>query len=221
MPGVDLREVGAHPVQVDGPGVAGRRHVHGARLENDEPVALVDRVAGADFDRAHDARDRRRDDVLHLHRFHDDELAAGGHLVARGDVDGDDRALHRRPHDDRVVGNDGRRRDPRAGGLAVDEDGERIPRVDPRAGAAGRGDIGVPVGVRDVRGELGDVLVDEPRRHAVRDDGRMAEKIPQDRDVRRDPVDPELAERAVRFRDDAGEVGASRDHLREQRVEAR
>ena len=53
-------------------------------------MPLVDRVTRRDVDHAHDAAGRRLDDVLHLHRFHDQQLLAERDGVTLRDIEGND-----------------------------------------------------------------------------------------------------------------------------------
>ena len=83
---------------------------------------------------------RRRDDVLHLHRFHHGELLRPPDQRRPRDGERDDRALHRRADREHAVGQiraHRRRRRPclvAASRLAVGEHGERVDGVDLRAG---------------------------------------------------------------------------------------
>ena len=72
-------------------------------LDEDDRKAFAHHVARMHGDAAHDARVRRCDDMLHLHRFHHGHLLALPHLVTLGDVDRDDGALNRRSDADRAV----------------------------------------------------------------------------------------------------------------------
>ena len=67
-------------------------------------MALEDRVAARDGDRADDAADARLDHVLHLHGFHDQQLVAGAHHLAFAHRHADDRALHGGRDRNRVLG---------------------------------------------------------------------------------------------------------------------
>ena len=65
-------------------------------------MPFENRVAFGHRDPPHDSALVGRDDVLHLHRFHDEELLAAMHAVAFAHIDRNDRALHRRVDRDRV-----------------------------------------------------------------------------------------------------------------------
>ena len=98
MAAVDLGEVGADRVEVDaglassvvGATSAAVRKTRACSSNTVSPTATP-RVPD-------DAADLCRDDVLHLHGLHDEQRPTDGHLVARTDVDADDRALQRGPH---------------------------------------------------------------------------------------------------------------------------
>ncbi len=66
------------------------------RLEEDDRVALVDRVSFPCARPAHDAAARRGDEVLHLHRFEDGDLLARADAIAVRNIDRDDGPLQRR-----------------------------------------------------------------------------------------------------------------------------
>ena len=178
-------EVGADVVEVDcGRGVLAGRFDF-ARLDEDERVALEDGIAGRDGEPAHEPAERRRDDVLHLHRFHDEQLLAFADEVAFGHVDLDDRALEGRDDGGRAFGAmcgrccHWRRRRGWCGGrraragLPVVEHGQRIAGVDLHASEArttgrGRRSCGRGHGhgetfgpIRGGSGKLGDVVLDE------------------------------------------------------------
>ena len=93
---VHLGEVGADLVEVDLVVDGGGQVGHVGRLDEHQRVALEHGVADGDADEAHEAGDGGRHDVLHLHRFHDEQLLAGAHGVALGHGDLHDGALERR-----------------------------------------------------------------------------------------------------------------------------
>ena len=111
-------------------------------------------------------RDVGGDDVLHLHRFHHEQLLPPPDTIAGRHVDAHDRALHRRPDDrgavGRLVRDDGTRR--RVGALAVVEHRERVATVELGArqppGRVARAAV-VPLGMVVASEEEIDMVVDE------------------------------------------------------------
>ncbi len=112
-------------------------------LDKRQRMPFEDRVALGNRDAPHDSALVGRDDVFHLHRFHHEQLLAAMHAVAFADVDGNDRALHRRLDRHRVFrrrdvvylrrhdgGSRGNRRRRIALRFPVMEHGQRIARVD-------------------------------------------------------------------------------------------
>src|SRR5579872_7507558 len=73
-------------------------------LDERERMALEHRVAFRHGDLPYDAADVRADDVLHLHRFHDEDLLARVDFVALRHIERNDGALHRRGHRDGALG---------------------------------------------------------------------------------------------------------------------
>jgi hypothetical protein len=94
-----LGQVGPRPV------AGGRRHLRGllplvdhrcvCRGDDRQQISPLDRVAGDDRHRPHDAGVARLDDVLHLHRLDDDHRARHAHRLAGGGGDPHDRSLER------------------------------------------------------------------------------------------------------------------------------
>ena len=87
------------------------------RLEEQDRIVLVERVALPPAELAHDPAAGRADQMLHLHRFDHGDLLARPHDVAFGDVDRDERAGNRRADRDRAFRP--RVRDCRAAGRVV------------------------------------------------------------------------------------------------------
>ena len=77
-----LGEVGPDMVEVDL--LLGRRalHLDIGLLDEQQRMALVDRLAGFDRDPPHIAARRAPDLVLHLHGVHDQQRLAGGDGIA-------------------------------------------------------------------------------------------------------------------------------------------
>src|SRR5215208_5972276 len=98
-----LAQVRADLVEVDG--LLGRRlaALDFTLLEEEERVALVERVPRRHGDAPDDAAGLRLDLVLHLHRFHDEQELARPHGVALVYLYSHDRALERRRHGDGAV----------------------------------------------------------------------------------------------------------------------
>ena len=239
-PLVELLQVGADVVEIELLGLLDRAALHLGLFDEDEREALAYHVAGGHGDTAHDAAAVGGDDVFHLHRLDHGELLALAHLVALGDVDREDRALDRGRDADRTVGAGevrggllGRRRR-RSSGLdrgVVREERERVAAVDLGAGEPPVGGLVRAGGHRHLDeatadtvagdGEFRDLLVDEARVHAALEEVGVREHVLQEGDVRRDAVDPKLAEGARGPRHRVREVRGRRvaDHLREQRIE--
>ena len=228
MPVAGLGKVRADRVEVDG--FAGPRLGGGdvARFDEGERVALEHGVADRDGERLHETRGLGGDDVLHLHRFHHQDRAAARDERSGGDVDGDDRPLHRRRQRHRAGGRLRRRGIVARRALAVIEDRERIRAVDRGAGAARSGRrrrVGVPPPGRRLGGlqQRLDVVVDEARVGAARDEVGVREHRLQEGDVGRRPVDAEFRQRPRRLRGEGGEIAPRgvHDHLGQERIEAR
>ncbi len=96
-------EVRADRVGIGRLGLRRRPAVDVGRLEKEDRVVLVERVAFPSARLAHDAAGRRRDEMLHLHRLQDRDLLARAHRVSVRNVDRHDRALERRGHGDRPL----------------------------------------------------------------------------------------------------------------------
>ena len=93
---VHFLEVRAYVVAVEG-GIGfriGRRNVH--LFQIDERMPLEYGIALIDAQPLNDAADRRRDDMLHFHGFHDQHLPPDRDLVAWGHLEADDGTLHGR-----------------------------------------------------------------------------------------------------------------------------
>ena len=179
-------------------------------LDEDDGIAFANHVARRHRDAAHDAAMRRGDHVLHLHRLDDGDLLALAHLVADGDVDGDDGALDRGGDPGRAVGAG------RCPGLVLDvrrrlfrfhlgvmrEQREGIATLDPSTGEPAivrrgprRLHEAAPL-IRTVGDQRGDVLIDPAGVDVSGGEVGMREDVAEERDVGGDALQPELAERA-------------------------
>ena len=219
-----LFEVGPDVVGVDLlDGVGGLASL--GRLDEDQGIALADRVADGHRDLAHRSARVGAEHVLHLHRLDHRDLLSAQDLVALLDIDADDRALDRCCDADRSFesGRGCRRladgiRLIRLGGLGflvVREQGERIDRVDARAGEAavagfvarritgarrragsarGRNETLLSAVARG-RGQFPRVVVEPARVEPAGGKVGVAEDALQPRDVRVRAADPELVER--------------------------
>ena len=191
--------------------------------------------------------------MLHLHRFHDEQLAPKVDGVSLADEHLDHRSLHGRedrsrlprsrlPCSRRRAAGGGRRpprllRTARIVLLAVHENRERVRVVHPGPGehrrrrcvaARRERSAGPGYGVRPAPGQqVGEVRLHEPGMETAGHDLRMGEKAPEERDVGRDPREPELPERPAELAGRRREGVRTRlrvtphDHLGDQRVEAR
>ncbi len=194
MPVQDVGEVGADGVEVDLLGRAGAVvHAVGG-IQLDEHPSRLDRVARRDHDRADGAGRRRRDDVLHLHRLEHRQRRARGDVVADRHVHADDRP------------GSGRANGPRAGGSRL----RRTGRSGEPVRAVGRADL-LAVLVQEAGGQLA-----THERRVRHDPGELVE-------VRVDPLDPALGQRAGSAGGQNGEVTRPvvDDELGQQRVVAR
>ena len=175
------------------------------RLEKDDGVALVERVAFPRPRLAHDPAARRGDQVLHLHRFEDGDLLARADAIAVRNIDRDDRPLQRR-------------RD-RHGPFRTLKGG--------RAGVAGVGlgrlEVKPAMRLRRLFQKLGAMRLDEARVDPAGDEIGMGDQRLQEGQVGVDPDDAELGERARQLCRGDGEIGRRRmrDNLGDQRVERR
>ena len=78
-----------------------------APFDEDQGIALPDRVAGGHRDPDHRSARVGAEYVLHLHRFDHGDLLPAEDFVVFLDVDADDRALNRRDDADRALGEAG------------------------------------------------------------------------------------------------------------------
>ncbi len=141
-----FRKIGTHAIQIDVRRLGALRRFDLPLLDKRQRMPLKDRVAFGNRDPPHDSAPVGRDDVLHLHRFHHEQLLPAMHPVAFAHIDRNDRALHRRLDRHRVF----RRRDvvrlrchdgctrrdwrrPAALRFAVMEHRQRIARINLRA----------------------------------------------------------------------------------------
>ena len=97
MPFVDLGEVGAHRIGIRQLRFF-RSGLHVGTFEHDEYISRFDDGIGPNPDLSHNPAAIGRHDVLHLHRFQDDERLAACDLVADRGSHADDERLHRRQH---------------------------------------------------------------------------------------------------------------------------
>ena len=243
-----LLQVGPDVVRIDLDGGVRRLAALGA-FDEDEGIALPDRVAGGHRDPKHRSARVGAKHVLHLHRFDHGDLLPAEDFVAFRDVDADDRALDRRGDSRGAFG--AVRRHGRGAGivhpfrlrglrlLVVGEQGQGIGRVDAGAGEAavtgavfGGGGLaaGARIGGRDEAGpaavggrrrQIPGVVVQPACVEATGLEVRMGEDALEPGDVRRGSADAELVEGPGGPSDAGGEVlrGRVGDHLREQRVE--
>ncbi len=180
VPALHRGEVGTHVIEIDLRRSLRAAALHLGRFDERQRMALEDRVSGRHADAANDAVEGRGDDVLHLHRFHDEKRLAGAHGIPFASVDADDRSLHGRAHQaGAAVGELRGGRALRAAGLSVMKHGQWIVRVDARPCPPAHV---VPSAVEVERAhlgarrkdELGSVVFHETRAHPVRLDVRMA-----------------------------------------------
>ena len=104
VPLLDLLKVRARGVEID---LCPLTHVVGlvvAGLDEDQGVALGQRVADLGVHLSDHAADTRGDDVLHLHGLHDHQRLTPLHLITDPDGDLDDRALDRGERCTRALG---------------------------------------------------------------------------------------------------------------------
>ncbi len=99
---IHLREIGADAVEVYFFRFGGLDRFDLGLFDEGDRMALEDRVALGDRDLPPHPAGMCADDVLHLHRFHYEELLALAHQFALAHVDRDDRSLHRRGDRDGV-----------------------------------------------------------------------------------------------------------------------
>src|SRR5262249_52367896 len=150
------------------------------------------------------------DHVLHLHRLDDGDLLAPAHLVADGDVDGDDGALDRRGDPGRTVRSGQRDRvvtgaHRRVFGLhlgIVREQRERVATLHARAGepavvrCGAHGLHETAALIRTLGDKRGQVLVDPAGMETPGGEVVVRQDVAQEWDVGGYAVQAELAERA-------------------------
>src|SRR5262249_24372827 len=71
-----FRQIRADAIQIDSFGFRRFRSLHFGLFDEGQRMPFEDRVSDVDRDLAHQPADLRLDDVLHLHRFHHEELPA-------------------------------------------------------------------------------------------------------------------------------------------------
>ena len=177
-------------------------------------MPLEDGIASSHRDALHDPARGGRDDVLHLHGVHHEQLLPLVYEIAFLHVDFHDRTLHRRLDGQaalrsfqvrRVLAARRRRAGPR---LSVVEYRERIDGVDRRSGQGGPGRLieeEPPMGAAR-RDEFRDVVRHETGVDTIRHDVGVLEQALQEGDVRGHTLDLELAERAIDPRHQIGET---------------
>ncbi len=101
---VDGREIGTHAAEIDFALLGDFSGLDLALLDKRERIALENRVALRRNDSTNYAAKMRADDVLHLHRFHHEELLAAAHHISLAHIHRNDRPLDRRPYRNRVRG---------------------------------------------------------------------------------------------------------------------
>ena len=201
-------------------------------FDEQQRVTLVDRVAHGHANPPHDASSNRSYLVLHLHGFHDHEGLPCPNRVAFGHRDRDDRPLQWGRQDNGAIRARGCRA-PFASGLlrhhrrlAEGEHGQWVLRIDgrpcPLRRCHRRGSVGFDkspaLALRRRGDEFSRVVVDEARVHPARKDLLVPEQGREERDVRLNTGDPELAQRTLRLRHRLREHTTIRmpDDLREQ-----
>ena len=203
-------------------------HLDVGFLDEQQRMALVDRLAGLDRNPPHIAARRAPDLVLHLHGIHDQQRLTGSDGIALLDRKADDRALHRRGNRHRAFGRIGRRVGRRLllRRLAEGQHGQRVDGIDPGAGLPGAGcrrstcRLEVEAGLQPGRGVdqgLG-LLVDEARVHLVGAEVLVGQQRPQEGDVAGRTFEAERRQCALAARHGMGEVRrrAVHDQLGEQ-----
>ena len=173
-------------------------------------MSFEDGVADGNEQTLNDRGGRRGDDVLHLHRFHDEQALSCPDHSSFAHIDRDHCSLHGCVHGD-GAGFEVIFDAPRSNGridlrLAVVQDGERIASIDSRPGERRRTrsrrrhrrfeEHCAPIRRGRYREQIVDVIFDEARVRAVRDEVRMTQHGSQEADVRGDAFDAELIERA-------------------------
>ena len=201
----NVGEVGPDGVEIDI--FACRLFVHAdiGRLDEQDRIVLVERVALAPADFAHHAAAGRGDEMLHLHGLQHGDLLSGLDQRALGDIDRHDRAEQRRGNRDCALGPRMRRRLSRWRVV-----GRRL-------------EIIAMAVLRACGDQLAKMSLDEARVDAIGEKIRMRQQRLQKGNVRVDADDAELAERADALGDGGAIVGRRRmhDQLGDQRVEGR
>ncbi len=199
MPRIDLGQIGADMVEIDRLRLARRRigdRAVGGAHEQDR-LADIERIADLGGDQRDFAALRGGDAMLHLHRLDHGDFLTRRHLVARRDIERDQRAEHRRR----------------------DRDGARW-RGDGRccrlAGRGGRRRIG---GQRRFgRQQFVEPFADQPNMRAARRDIGIAQQCAQETDIGRHPGNLEPCQCARRLGRRRAEpaIGHRHDQLGEQ-----
>ena len=104
MPFLNFFQVVAYVIEIDFLRLRSLRDAHISLFDERERMPLEHRIAFVHSDRPYDPADLRVDDVLHLHRFHNEKLLAAMNAVALGHIERNDSALHRRGNCDRTLG---------------------------------------------------------------------------------------------------------------------
>ncbi len=163
--------------------------------------------------------------MLHLHRVEHRDVLALANLVPGGDFEADYRALHGSEDGARFCAVlFGRSRRGQGGAaLPVNEDRQRVDRVNLRAGGVpgGRACRGGGV-VLPWRGQLHHILVNKGGVGIGANECRVIDEVAEERDVRREAADPEFAQGAPAASDHLVESCGRVDYqFCEQRIERR
>ena len=204
-----LREIGTDVIKIDVELLLDSATADIRRLDEQDRIALHQRLAVTGRDLHHLAALWRGNEMLHFHRFDHHDVLTGPYQIALHDIDGDDSALERSRYRYRTF----RRRGNTAGSL-------RSTRV--------RGPCGLFEEQRPLRlfrrtDELGDMRVDEVGANTIRNETRMRQHCLNERRVGGNTLDAEFTQCASRFGNRFRPACGRRmdDNLRQQRVECR
>ena len=152
------------------------------RLDEQDDIVLVERIALPPAQLAHDPAAGRADQMLHLHRFDHGDLLAGAHGLALGDVNRNEGAGDRRADRDRAF-------------RPLERD-----RLAIRRAFGGGVEIEAPMVMRRRLQKLRQAAFDEARVDSAGDEIGMPQKRLQEGNIGFDAGDAELAERPRRLR---------------------